>query len=616
MKFNCESCEAKYKIADEKVVGRTLRMACRKCGSEIIIHGKELQLSGDPGRESGEEAPITREYASHPPNLRSSAGSQPAASQPAPPQPAASQPAASQPVPSQPARHSSPVSQGTRSSPSSAGYNSSLAPEVPLPSPVPQAMGDAIWHVSINDVPVGPITLEELTHKMETGSISEYSLVWRDEFDEWRPLATVPELLSLLQHQRASMRPPPEPAAPVGTAAMTQNPFGGSMGGPLPISQPPPASQPPAVRQPPPASQPSAVSQPLMFEHDLGSQPRLSPMPGSFPADSHSHSGLTMPSGPPSMQSPLPQGPSSAPASSPSPLNGSSQHFEGVHSSIPSAPVPTLSSVPPAQPMAPIGHTPAPMPSQMSPAPKTSAAPTVVNTILVLAAMSFSFVAGYYVRDVTGPRDASVESSPPPVVAEAPAPAPAPAPVPPTERRMNLELEMAPELPPPTQPVDTISAAPSSRGSSRTTRPAIKRIDAKESEPSALSDSDKRLLAKFGDSGNAAPAKINLDGFNSAKKTTNKELDADAVKSTVNKGRPGLRRCYERAIRGQALAPSVRMDVDLVVAPSGRVKSVTANGSGPGGFKQCIEGQMRRWRFPASSEGGPAKFPVVFSGAD
>ena len=28
---------------------------------------------------------------------------------------------------------------------------------------------------------------------------------------------------------------------------------------------------------------------------------------------------------------------------------------------------------------------------------------------------------------------------------------------------------------------------------------------------------------------------------------------------------------------------------------------------------ECIEASVRRWRFPASSEGGPAKFPIVFS---
>jgi hypothetical protein len=50
-----------------------------------------------------------------------------------------------------------------------------------------------------------------------------------------------------------------------------------------------------------------------------------------------------------------------------------------------------------------------------------------------------------------------------------------------------------------------------------------------------------------------------------------------------------------------------------MVASSGRVKNVNAVGNGPGGLAECVEASVRRWRFPASSEGGPAKFPIVFS---
>ena len=40
MKFLCSHCKAKYQIADEKVVGRTLRMTCRNCQQEIVIRGE------------------------------------------------------------------------------------------------------------------------------------------------------------------------------------------------------------------------------------------------------------------------------------------------------------------------------------------------------------------------------------------------------------------------------------------------------------------------------------------------------------------------------------------------------------------------------------------------
>jgi predicted Zn finger-like uncharacterized protein len=41
MRFNCQSCSAKYQIADEKVAGKTVRMKCRKCGALIQVRAGE-----------------------------------------------------------------------------------------------------------------------------------------------------------------------------------------------------------------------------------------------------------------------------------------------------------------------------------------------------------------------------------------------------------------------------------------------------------------------------------------------------------------------------------------------------------------------------------------------
>lgn len=40
MKINCEKCQAKYSIADEKVRGKTFRIRCKKCGHVIIVRDK------------------------------------------------------------------------------------------------------------------------------------------------------------------------------------------------------------------------------------------------------------------------------------------------------------------------------------------------------------------------------------------------------------------------------------------------------------------------------------------------------------------------------------------------------------------------------------------------
>lgn len=41
MKITCQSCQAKYTIADEKVAGKTVKIKCKKCGSTIVVSGLE-----------------------------------------------------------------------------------------------------------------------------------------------------------------------------------------------------------------------------------------------------------------------------------------------------------------------------------------------------------------------------------------------------------------------------------------------------------------------------------------------------------------------------------------------------------------------------------------------
>jgi hypothetical protein len=133
-----------------------------------------------------------------------------------------------------------------------------------------------------------------------------------------------------------------------------------------------------------------------------------------------------------------------------------------------------------------------------------------------------------------------------------------------------------------------------------------------EADADSLSAEDQKLLADFGSSTATTPAKIDVARPGSSE-SKDPPLDGDAVRTTVAKNKPRLQRCYERAIRGQQAPSAARLDVTVTVAASGRVKEVSALGSGPGGLAECVEASVRRWRFPSSSEGGPAKFPLVFS---
>jgi predicted Zn finger-like uncharacterized protein len=41
MKITCQSCQAKYTIADEKVLGKVVKIRCKKCGSTIVVNGSD-----------------------------------------------------------------------------------------------------------------------------------------------------------------------------------------------------------------------------------------------------------------------------------------------------------------------------------------------------------------------------------------------------------------------------------------------------------------------------------------------------------------------------------------------------------------------------------------------
>ena len=45
MKISCQSCQAKYTIADEKVLGKIVKIRCKKCGATIVINGNEAQAA-------------------------------------------------------------------------------------------------------------------------------------------------------------------------------------------------------------------------------------------------------------------------------------------------------------------------------------------------------------------------------------------------------------------------------------------------------------------------------------------------------------------------------------------------------------------------------------------
>ncbi len=48
MKISCQACAAKYTIADEKVLGKIVKIRCKKCGETISVNGNEMLDEDEP----------------------------------------------------------------------------------------------------------------------------------------------------------------------------------------------------------------------------------------------------------------------------------------------------------------------------------------------------------------------------------------------------------------------------------------------------------------------------------------------------------------------------------------------------------------------------------------
>jgi hypothetical protein len=478
------------------------------------------------------------------------------------------------------------------------------------------------WHVSINDVPIGPIRLEEMAHKIDAGAVSEYSLVWRDGFSEWRPLATVPELMSAL-HERRHSGPPSRSSfssMPPFVEART------SFSDPAPVAAvPSPPSSFPGVAtvdtesdfapladvlqpeipevgldqmsQPPAAIGPEAVFQ---------SSPRLGSYSGLPPSPTDQ---VSVPSAPPE-----PAASTAEPKSRLSlgilALIVAVAVFSGVvaflafdrfgddlmkkwvtegETSRVEPPAPKKATTPVNAPDAVGAADVEPDPAAVAEA-QTDGAPDPSDADVAEA------VEAVEAAEVSEPTEGTSDAESAAGVALS------------TEK---VDGEVA-VVPPPDPRDNSAKIAPVAKAKPRATRRSRPKPVVEPEPKSDVSASEQKILDEYGSGANATPAKIDVQksGSTQSKKPP---LDGDGVRATVTTNKPRLQRCYERAIRGQQSPPSVRLDITVTVAPSGRVKNVTSEGSGPGGLAECVEASVRRWRFPDSAEGGPARFPIVFS---
>jgi len=212
VKFLCEQCKAKYQIADEKAVGKTVRMKCRKCGHLIEVRAAvtETSVSSALPRDDRASAP--------PPALAPPA---PPAARPPPPRlkPAPADAGGNALAISKPERVPGALEGAFKTAVQNDSVSMSPArrtthrenEEGSAPFDMADLSPNDEWYVAINGVPVGPIRVAEVRRKAALGAVTEESLAWQEGLDEWRPLRFFPELAATVRDAMArASRPPPE----------------------------------------------------------------------------------------------------------------------------------------------------------------------------------------------------------------------------------------------------------------------------------------------------------------------------------------------------------------------------------------------------------------------
>ncbi len=567
MKFVCDRCLTKYSIADEKVRGRILKIRCKSCSNIITV--KESAPSAPISVASGDS---DRTVISSGPHV-------------------AAKPAA-------PAAPAPPRSPGR------------ARPPTP-PGPGAASADDIQWFLALEGVQKGPFTRKVLVDRLLAMPKDSDVHVWNDTLDGWRPPADVPVIAREMQaRQRAGTHPPPAPP-------------------PAPRLRPvpPPPSQVPASER----RISGAYAAVGAGGHGAGARAH-----GHAPiVASHSSVGLGLASVAPVVV-PAPTMPPAGILDTPAPIrelvqahkaqNGTEPHGAGLAAAAPSAALANGESDALnalnlggswRQPAAPLGPTDGRF-SSASIAAATGARPgsrtvklATGAVLLVGICVGLIFVA--FKRPSPPTLAASPKVEPPPVVAVK-----ASEPVVPTEPSKEVRALRAPD--PNDVPAESDNAPTVARvGGKKTARPAQLRnpsvrggATATSTAPGAFSPEQRGDATRFGESSGRALQLRNPMAPMS--KVTPNQGDITRV---VNNNKGGIKVCYQRALLRDTSLTHGKIDVNVTIGISGRVKSVGVDGPAPfRALEPCIKDVLSRWVFPASSEEYGTAFSYVFQGAE
>jgi predicted Zn finger-like uncharacterized protein len=168
MKIKCDSCGAKYQIADEKVKHRIFKIRCKRCENVIVVHA-----------EQGEEDPTVAVSAMNEQALEEDL-------------------------------------EATKQ----------VHQETNRAELLQSDKDDAVWHVVVNREQVGPVTPQDVAGYLGRGEITGDAFVWRDGIGDWCKLSTIPAFAHLFGEGDGADVSTSAGSSPF-SGASQENPFAG-----------------------------------------------------------------------------------------------------------------------------------------------------------------------------------------------------------------------------------------------------------------------------------------------------------------------------------------------------------------------------------------------------
>ncbi|MFZ5896689.1 MAG: zinc-ribbon domain-containing protein [Myxococcota bacterium] len=140
MKITCDSCGAKYTIADDKVRGRKVKIRCKGCGTAIVVDGQQEKAgtSSPPPAEAPGDSEL-------PVDMGAAAGSAP-----------------------------------------------------------PPATSDDRWSVNLSETDQRTLTTQEVVDGWKSGVVTADAFVWKEGMADWLPILECAELKPLLKDKTSS----------------------------------------------------------------------------------------------------------------------------------------------------------------------------------------------------------------------------------------------------------------------------------------------------------------------------------------------------------------------------------------------------------------------------